>query len=286
MKFSIITPTHKRPEQLLFCINSILNQDSGPAPAHPIPPSPFPKGRGTTPFDIEIIIINDSPNYDYSIFENDEQIKKAIKSKKVIYIKNKKNYGKNYSCNLALTKVTGDYIIFLDDDDWLAPNSLSDVNKLITQLINTKENLDYRWLVTNRAQAKDTELISLTQNNTKNEISHDIYKVNYFWDCMIFKRFHGDATHIIEASLAKSAHFNKKVKNGKEWYYFAQLTSVFIYKDLNSTITNGYHDNGLSDKLKTKSKIQKLITTIYNLFIYMRLRVGKLIRIKNIYAKN
>ena len=265
---------------MLICINSILNQDSGPAPAHPIPHAPFPKGMGGTNLDIEIIIINDSPDHDYSLFENDKNIAEAIKSKKVIYIKNKKNYGKNYSCNLALTKVTGDYIIFLDDDDWLAPNSLSDVNKLITQLINAKENLDYRWLVTNRTQVKDTELISLTKNNTGKEISSGLFKVNYFWDCMIFKRFYGDATHIIEASLAKSAQFNTNVKNGKEWYYFAQLTPTFIYKDLNTTITSGYMPKGLTDNLTAKgrlAKIKKIKETICNVSILLTLRLKSLL---------
>ncbi len=252
MKFSIITPTHNRPEQLLFCIESVATQDS---------------------FQVEHIIINDSPDYDYSTFENNKSIIEAINNKQIIYIKNKENKGKNYSCNLALTKITGDYVIFLDDDDWLAPDALNDIEKEISLLNNQHQNEHkIKWLVTNRCYGNKE---SLTKNKTNKKIADRLFKVNYFWDCMIFKRFSGDATHIIESDLARSAQFNKKVKNGKEWYYFAQLTSAFIYMDLNSTITNGYHDNGLSDQLQTKSKIQKLITTIYNLFIFMKLKYGK-----------
>ena len=274
MKFSIITPTHKRPEQLSRCVNSVLNQTKL------LPPYVFLEQCPTlrpvqekdlnSEFETEIIIINDSPHYDYSIFENDEQIKKAIENKKIIYIKNEDNKGKNYSCNLALSHVVGDYVIFLDDDDWLSITAL-------TEIYNNLNDKSIPWLATNRCYENKE---SLTKNKTHKEM------INYFWDCMVFKRFSGDATHIIEANLAKSACFNTKIKNGKEWYYFAQLTPTFIYKDLNSTITNGYHDNGLSDKLQNKNKIQKLITTIYNLLIYMRLRVGKLIRIKNIHAAN
>ncbi len=240
MKFSIITPTHKRPEQLSRCVNSVLSQTS-------------------FGFQVEMIIINDSPDCDYSLFENDKDIIKAITEEKIIYIKNKENKGKNYSCNLALTKVTGNYVIFLDDDDWLASKALSEI---YTSLSSYK--LMIKWLVTNRVY--DSGKV-ITTNNKGSSL------INYFWDCMIFKRFYGDATHIVESNMAKQAHFNKKIKNGKEWYYFAQLCPTFIYRNLNTTITSGYQDLGLTQNLKHQNKFNKIKETIYNVIILFTLRL-------------
>ncbi len=281
MKFSIITPTHNRPKELLRCVVSVLS------------PSPFPKERGAaqTNLEVKIIIINDSPEYDYSIFENDKDIIEAIENKKIIYIKNKENKGKNYSCNLALAQIVTDrysvdnnhYIILLDDDDWLSLNALDDIEKEILLLNNSQKSKHrVKWLVTNRALENGERL---TKNNTNKQISSGVFKINYFWDYLITRKFSGDATHIIDAQLAKQASFSKYIKNGEEWYYFAQLTTAFIYKDLNTTITDGYQINGLTDKLKSKYIENtyllwrdKLLNN--KIFIYLILRTFKSLKNK------
>ncbi len=227
MKFSIITPTHNRPKELANNILSISNFTS-------------------SDFFVEHIIINDSPLFDYAEVEN-TLIKAYIEEAttnpfyKIKYSKNFINQGVNHSRNIALKMVTGDYVILLDDDDWFAPDALLHIYHVLTK----KELSGINWLVTNRTYANGK---SLTHNGTNKNY------VSYFFDYMVFKKFSGDATHIIKSNIAKRAHFAKNTKQGEEFYFFLQLPDKFLYKNLNTTITDGYNIGGLTGILKSKYK--------------------------------
>lgn len=232
MKFSIITPTHKRPQELKRCIDSLLVQ----------------KYKNW-----EMIIINDSPDFDYKDVEDYIFEVNKVENNKIIYIKNKINLGKNYSCNQGLKSISSDsdYIILLDDDDWLSLESLSQINK---ELNSGKEF----WLVANRFDA--TKGAKLTINNTEGCKK----QINYMLDYMLLKRFKGDATHIISTKIKnfKNMHFCDKIKNGEEWFYFNQIQKEvpnFSYVDLDSTLSEGYNKKGIT-KTYT-SKIEKLKNT-------------------------
>lgn len=251
MKFSIITPTHQRPKELERAINSVLGQDYN---------------------NFEFIIVNDSPDFDYSELENME----ILKDRRIKYFKNEKNMGVNFSRNFALDNVSedSDYIIFLDDDDWLNEKCLSEAVKII------KENPNYSWYVSNKADFRSNE--SITKNNTNKK------EINYLKDYLIFKKFKGDATHIVSMKY-KNIRFSKKVKQAEEWFYFIQLSDEFFYYNFNSTIIGGYDDKGLSKTYKNKlEKLKntiKLYSELFSLkifnpwvwFIYLPLRVGAII---------
>ena len=49
-------------------------------------------------------------------------------------LKNSSNFGLSETRNIGIKKATGDYIVFLDSDDYLVPDQL--------QLILTEENID------------------------------------------------------------------------------------------------------------------------------------------------
>lgn len=251
MKFSIITPTHQRPKELERAINSILGQDYN---------------------NFEFIIVNDSPDFDYSELENME----ILKDRRIKYFKNKKNMGVNFSRNFALDNVSedSDYIIFLDDDDWLNEKCLSEAVKAI------KENPNYSWHVSNKVDFKTNE--SITKNNTNKK------EINYLKDYLIFKKFKGDATHIISTKY-KDIRFSKKVKQAEEWFYFVQIPKKFFYYDFNSTFIGGYDDRGITktyknkiDKIKNTFKLNKELFKLrkFNFliwFVYLPLKVGAII---------
>ncbi len=248
MKFSIITPTHKRPKELKRAVESLLNQD-------------YPNW--------EMIIINDSPNFNYTEIDNGD----IMRDKRIRYFKNKENMGVNFSRNFALDNISldSDYIIFLDDDDWLNQQCLSEA-------INTvKQNPAHGWYVSNRAIFNDNKPITINVVNKK--------EINYLKDYLIFKKFKGDATHVISTKY-KNIRFSKKVKQAEEWMYFVQLSNNFFYYDFNSTFSDGYDYEGVSRMYK--NKIEKLKNTVklyqelfklkkfnfYIWFIYLPLRVG------------
>lgn len=93
-KVSIIVPVYNTAKYLNGCIKSLLHQ---------------------TLEDIEIILINDgSP-------DESESIIKKYKDKRIKYI-SKKNEGIGKTRNLGIDSATGEYISFIDSDDYVEPN--------------------------------------------------------------------------------------------------------------------------------------------------------------------
>lgn len=93
-KVSIIIPVYNVEKYLRQCLDSVVNQ---------------------TLTDIEIICVNDcSPDNSLSILkeyaENDNRIK---------IIDLKENVGLGQARNIAMQQATGEYIMFVDSDDWL-----------------------------------------------------------------------------------------------------------------------------------------------------------------------
>lgn len=252
MKFSIITPTHQRPKELERAINSILGQDYN---------------------NFEFIIVNDSPDFDYSELENME----ILKDRRIKYFKNEKNMGVNFSRNFALDNVSedSDYIIFLDDDDWLNEKCLSEAVKII------KENPSYGWYVSNRAYSDNKPV-------TKNKTNRNTF--NYIWDVLILKKFVGDATHIINFKKYKDLRFSKSVKLTEEWFYFFQIKEKFYYYKFNSIYQDVHTNLNLTDiynknkknRIKNTFKLYKELFKIRKFnpliwLVYLPLRVGAII---------
>lgn len=98
MKVSVIVPVYNTEKYLKNCIDSLLKQNFE---------------------DYEIIVINDlSPG-------NAEEIIKSYNDKKIVYIKNKTNKGIGYNRNLGIKKAKGEYVCFIDSDDYVKENFIS-----------------------------------------------------------------------------------------------------------------------------------------------------------------
>lgn len=230
MKFSIITPTFKRKGLLERAVASLVAQ---------------------TYKDWEMIIVNDSPQDDtYRSFAT------SINDARIHYHINDTNKGVNYSRNVALDKVSADsrWIIFLDDDDYLAPDTLANFYNLILSHGETK------WFVTNRAYKNGESLTKFPNDET-------LY--SYAWSYLILKRCKGDATHCIETKLITHNHarFSNYVKQGEEWFFFYQvgILSKMYYSDHNSTISDGYDTaNGLNFRKRSiGDRYESLVKLLY-----------------------
>ena len=104
-KVSVIIPTQNRMDSLLRAVNSVLDQNYDDTP---------------------IIVVDDHSGQEINLnaIDSDNQI---------ILIRNKKALGAAASRNLGLEKATGEFVLFLDDDDVLLPNML---NKSLEEIMN------------------------------------------------------------------------------------------------------------------------------------------------------
>jgi glycosyltransferase involved in cell wall biosynthesis len=257
MKFSIITPTFKRSEKLKRAVESLRMQ---------------------TYKNWEMIIINDSPKD-----ESYHEFASSINDPRIHYHINEHNSGVNATRNKGLDKISADstWIIFLDDDDYLAPDTLAN----FVQLISEKNTV--KWFMTNRAYVNGRPVTYTPHNET-------FY--TYAWHYLIAKRIKGDATHCIETKLINQIHarFSHYVKQGEEWFFFYQigLHAKIYYSDHNSTITDGYdaasglnfRKRSFAERYETllkliyeggKKKILKPMFLLYCTFRFLRLIIPK-----------
>jgi len=103
--FSIIIPTYNRANFIAQTIASALNQEYK---------------------NFEVIIVDDGST------DNTEEIVKAIKSDKLTYhkiINSERGFARNYGAK----KAKGNYVNFLDSDDLLYPNHLSEAALIISR---------------------------------------------------------------------------------------------------------------------------------------------------------
>ena len=109
MKLSIIIPIYNVEQYIEHCIKSILSQ------------------RADSDI-VEIILVNDGTP-DRSM----EVANEIISKEKNVKIINQKNQGLSAARNAGLNVANGEYVWFVDSDDWLLPNALDDVIEAIAE---------------------------------------------------------------------------------------------------------------------------------------------------------
>ena len=111
IKLSTIIPVYNVEKYLANCLESVINQDLK---------------------DIEIICVNDgSTDGSLSILKEYSKIDERI------MIVNQKNHGQAIARNVGLSIASGEYIHFIDSDDYIGPNSYKKLYK-----ISKKHNTD------------------------------------------------------------------------------------------------------------------------------------------------
>ena len=145
---SIIVPIYNKEKELKQCIESVINQ---------------------TYTNLEIILVNDG-----STDLSREICEKFLQSDSRIKLINKKNEGVELARVTGLKYATGDYVTFVDPDDWIQNNA-------IEVLVNSikKENADVSFGKLCRVLDK----YGFIKRNTKNNIYNNlIIKQNELMD--------------------------------------------------------------------------------------------------------
>ncbi len=221
---SIIMPYYKKRNFVKNSILSVINQSHQ---------------------DFEIIVIyDDSENEDYQYIKNIENLDKRIK-----VIKNNKNIGAGLSRNVGIQNASGDYIAFLDCDDFW------EKDKLKIQLEFMKKN---------------NYLISCTSYkivNFNNEIvnSRNVKEVlnfkNLIYSCDI-----GLSTVMLKKNMLNKNYVFPNIKTKEDYVFWLKITkdNINIY-GLQNELTNW---RKLDDSLSSNF-YQKIIDgfRVYNTYL-------------------
>ena len=112
-KVSIVIPVYNVEKYLRECLDSVVNQSLR---------------------DIEIICINDGST------DNSFKILEEYKSKEIrLQVLSQKNGGQSKARNAGLEVATGEYIYFLDSDDYIKTDALEILYKIAKKLVLSKE---------------------------------------------------------------------------------------------------------------------------------------------------
>ena len=136
-KVSVIIPMYNSSKYILECLNSVLKQ---------------------TYKNLEIIIIDDKST------DNSVDIVKKINDERIVLIEQDKNVGAASTRNEGIKKATGDFICFLDSDDYWK------FDKIEKQIDYIKKN-DYVFIYSNYNFIKDgkTHATKVPESLTYNE---------------------------------------------------------------------------------------------------------------------
>lgn len=213
---SIIIPVYNTEKWLSRCINSVISQ---------------------TYEDIEIIIINDGSS------DGSEEIIKtyAEKDKRIVFI-NQKNHGVSYSRNIGISISSGEYIAFVDSDDYIAEDYIEKLIHCIMEGVDLVIcGYDEVFIHENTLLTSSTHILSkseillLTGN-----IYKDLYYVRGYINSPCLKIYR--KKHIIEHGI----RFPEDMITGEDYIFnltFYQYVNKYIFLPY---IGYHYFDNMMS----------------------------------------
>ena len=148
VKFSVIIPVYNVKDYLSECVNSVLNQ---------------------TYRHFEIIFIDDG-SADGSSEICDEYAKKYTQ----VRVFHQKNQGVAAARNLGIEHAYGEYIIFVDSDDWIDPKTLEHLEKRI----DNRKQLDVIIFSYAKEYGDNSYIKNVIEENhfNENELSKIVYR--------------------------------------------------------------------------------------------------------------
>ncbi|WP_077700048.1 glycosyltransferase family 2 protein [Staphylococcus hominis] len=249
---SIIIPTYNRDKKLIKrALVSVLKQ---------------------TYQNFEIILVDDNINSDIS---NDvKKLVDELNDKRIKYIKNKQNIGGAKSRNKAIKIAKGDYITFLDDDDFYLKDKLK---KQVDYLENNEFNFVISNLVIVNENYKIKDIRTFKWLNKKIYNNEELRTQHY--------KYHltGTPTFIFEKTLLEDVEGFPDVPMGHEFHlvdnalrknyklgYIDDYFTVAVVHTGNRISTNSKRQTQLKELLNYKFKNLKNVNIIDKNRIYFR----------------
>lgn len=222
IKVSIVVPVYRTEKYLKKCIDSIVNQSLK---------------------EIEIILINDGSD------DNVESIILGYKDQRIKYIK-KNNTGIGSTRNLGITKSKGEYILFVDSDDYIhkdyAKKSYEKAKDENADIVITNFYKDYDGKIIK-------EILDIKDNIDLKKDSKYLFKINLGPCNKLYKRKLIENIKFNENTKYEDAPFvvEALLKANKVSFLNEYLSYYVIHADSQTTM----RDNKIFDILKVSKQI-------------------------------
>lgn len=250
---SIIVPVYNAEKKLLRCLKSIAEQ---------------------TYKNFECIVVDDGST-DSSLSICEEFSSKDNRFK----VYHKKNTGVSSTRNYGLKRVTGDWVAFVDSDDWIESSMLEDLSKNATS--------DSDIIVCDYVVHRFNKIVNTTTDfpQTKNEIlllfiTKPGY-MNYLWNKLVRRNLYLDNNIIFDENIGLCEDllvmFNlvlhaREIKHVKLYLYNYDCMS-------NNSITKKYNMKSFYDRKYVTDKIIELISNDNNISIDSKLLIANFYKV-------
>ncbi len=248
---SIIITAYNAEKTIEKCLNSILD---------------------TKYNDYEIILVNDGS------IDNTEKVIELFASDKIKYYK-KKNTGVADSRNFGIDKAKGDYITFVDSDDYVASNYFEGIDKYINEDVDIIKRKGIIVKENKEEKIKGATFDIITGEDAFNKLCFTDIFLDTLWSYVIKKslfvdnnlyfekdRFHEDFG-LLPLLILKA---NKMVSLDDGIYYYVQTdNSIMREKNVDKTIKKAkdalYHYDNILETIESYdlSKFTKENVRIY-----------------------
>lgn len=217
-KISVIVPVYNNEKYVERCINSIMEQ---------------------TYKNIEIIIIDDGSK------DNSLQICERLKSfdERIIIISTE-NCGVSHARNLGIEKATGDYIAFVDSDDYVNENYLQN-------LINETDNGQVDMVISGY-----TSVLKHGKISKNYDIKCGVYRKNEFLNSFVRLRKENliqvQCNKLTKAEIVKKYRENENYISGEDYLFNLDLLKDCNIIKISECCDYMYVDNlqGVSNRIR------------------------------------
>lgn len=269
MKFSFIIPFYNSGDLLVRCIESILSQRL---------------------LSYEIILIDDGSTDDSA-----SKINKFINDKNVLYIK-QKNSGVSVARNRGLREATGDYVFFVDSDDFYFQNTLKEFEKLLLE--NYYDLVFFGYEISNdNNRHNDFAVIQNANNvpkdNIKNVLLESLLSTKnnlegYIWRCCFNRLFLMKSKLLFSEGISISEDYLflfNSLTLSKNIYVYPK--KIYCYYLNNSSVTKKYIPKLKTDMEYINNEIERKLIE-YPLIgrYFYRLKANTFVRIIQNYSLN
>lgn len=204
-KFSIIIPVYNREKIISRCIDSFLSQN----------------------FNNSELIVVDDGSTDLTVKTINKYLDTNVK-----LVSYEQNRGPNYARNRGIEWANGDFILFLDSDDFLLEGSLQILNSYL-----------------NRFNKYSHFLFPVSTGKTQiQEFTREIFYKNW-----LFENVKGDFTHVLRAEIIKKNIFNEKywAMEGLSWLRIIKISEPQLF--INKNIV--HVDNSFGDSISNRNRL-------------------------------
>ena len=232
MKLSIIIPIYNVEPYVRRCLESVMSQEEAEA-------------------DMECIVVDDC-GQDHSMDIVRETIEAYHGTIRFVVLEHEHNRGLSAARNTGLENATGDYVLFVDSDDYLFPNSISYF------LDNLASHPDVDMVIGNVRNVKSGDLLIhhihepllINDRNIffRRMLHHQIYL--YAWNKLIRR----------DVLMDNGIRFEDGILYEDQlWSYqlFSCLSSVMLLPKL--TYSYEYNENSIVNTTFTKEKAEKTV---------------------------